>query len=100
MRALKVGDVVTCKNPTEAYHSGRYFVPLCWLMPGDIGVISEVGVYCETHGEYKGIEFCRAEFFQHRGAYYYCSHEDDISCSIEPWTVRLDYDNIILQEIT
>jgi len=36
-RVIKVGDIVTCKRPEEAYYSRYAGNPICCLRPRDLG---------------------------------------------------------------
>ena len=41
-RKPKIGDVVTCKHPTEAYYSNYGITPFCEFTPEDTGIVAAI----------------------------------------------------------
>ena len=61
MKNFRVGDVVTVTEREEAYYSGDGWRPMCFLEPGETGVIGSVKVpkvYRTPGGDY----FCCVDF--------------------------------------
>ena len=61
MKALKVGDRVTVTARQRAYYSGYAGNPVCFLEPGEEGVIGAVKVPKVTHSP-GGHYFCCIDF--------------------------------------
>lgn len=76
---LKIGDIVTVKQRVEAYYSGYAGTPICFLEPGEEGVISAVEMpkVRKTPGGY----------------YFYCI--DFVKYNRE-WRTSASYRNIVL----
>jgi len=67
---IKIGDKVTCKNPEEAYYSGRDGRPKQNFEPGMIGKVGAVDVP-PVRG--KGGNFCCVDFIGVDGKTWRCA---------------------------
>lgn len=94
-RKIKVGDIVTCRVPQQAYYSGYAGRPDCSFEPGDLGIVVNVEVPY-VRGPEK--TFSRVEFFK-KGTLpdVLLGHLKDYTteCPHSPWSVALDNDNIV-----
>jgi len=68
-----VGDLVTVKEPVEAYYSRYGFQPECYLEPGDVGVVAAIDVPCVInlgHKVFACVDFTKHGTLWRAGVYY------------------------------
>jgi len=57
---MKIGDVVTCRKPVEAYYSSYGIKPRILFRPRQVGIVSAVGVPSVWRD---GVMFTCVDFF-------------------------------------